>query len=198
MKQLAIAVLIAMPASILAQPAQLPDYHTKGFWLGLHANATSWRLEQGNLDIDQTDSGGGAGFTLAYGISNLVSFFLNVDAASISPEDNDSYTLGSADLGARFSFGSGQSKLRPFVEAALSGAGAEFEREGPNIEVTGGGLGAGLGLVYFFSRQVGLDAGVDFVFGNLSSVKVGNVAVDPNIDAFTSRINVGIVWFPGK
>ena len=195
---LTVMLLLAACGVATSQSPPLPDYHTKGFSLGLHLNGTSWRLEQRDLDIDQTDGGGGLGFMLGYGVSNLVTLFFNVDGASISPEDGENYTLTSADLGARFTFGSGRGKLRPFVEAALSGAGTEIELEGANLEISGGGIGVGGGILYFFSRQFALDAGLDLVFGNLNSVKVGQVSVDPNISAFTTRLNVGFAWYPGK
>ena len=207
MNRAILILALLVPTSLLAQSDPPPDFHTKGFWLGLHLNGTSWSLEQADLFIDQTDAGGGLGLTLGYGISNLVSILFNIDGASMSQDEGDSYTLASADLAARFTFGSGESPFRPFLEVGLSGAGTEIELEVGDpaenanridVSISGGGLGFGGGIVYFFSRQLALDAGIDLTFGNLNSVRFGNVSVDPDIDAFTTRLNGGIVWFPGK
>lgn len=175
-----------------------PEYSTRGFSIGLHLNGTSWHLDEPDLELDGSDSGGGLGFDLSYGVSDLVSLFLNFDGASIDPENGQTYTLGHGDLGARFAFGNPSKKFKPFGQIALTGAGAEQEIGRNTLQLRGGGLTLAGGILYFLSPAWAIDAGLAFTFGSLTEVELNNVGVDTDIDARTSRLNAGVRWYPGR
>lgn len=190
------AFLILVSATAIAQPDD--TYSTKGFSIGFHFNGTSWRLDEPDLDLEGSDSGGGVGFSFGYGVSDLVTLFLNLDGASIDPDVGERYSLGHADLGARFTFGAPANKFRPFAQVALTGAGAEQEIGTTTIQLRGGGLTLGGGVLYFLSPAWAIDAGLDLTFGNLTEVEVNNISADIDVNARTSRLNGGVRWYPGR
>jgi len=173
-------------------------YSTRGFSIGLHLNGTSWRLDEPDLDLEGSDNGGGLGIDLSYGVSDLVTLLFNLDGASIDPDVGETYSLGHGDLGARFTFGAPARKLKPFAQIALTGAAAELEIGRNTLQLRGGGLTLGGGILYYFSSAWALDAGLDFTIGTLNEVELNNVTVDTSIDARTSRLNAGIRWYPGR
>lgn len=196
MRLLPILLLVVVTSTAVAQNDS--TYSTRGFSVGLHLNGTSWHLDEPDFNLDGSDSGGGLGLDLSYGVSDLVSIFLNLDGASIDPDDGETYTLGHADLGARFAFGSTAKKFKPFAQVAFTGVVAEQEFGMNTLELSGGGLTLGGGILYFFSPAVALDTGLRLTIGQLTEVKLNNVSVDTEIDAQTSRFDVGIRWYPGR
>lgn len=196
MRSLLSMCLILLATAAFGQPEEA--YSTEGFSIGLHLNGTSWHLDEPDLDLEGSDSGGGLGFGLSYGVSHLVTLFLNLDGASIDPDEGETYSLGHGDLGARFTFGAPASQLKPFAQIALTGAGAELEIGRNTIQLRGGGLTLGGGLLYFLSPAWALDAGLDLTFGNLTEVEVNNLTADIDVKARTSRLNAGVRWYPGR
>lgn len=196
MRSLLTTCLILITTTSFGQPEK--TYSTRGFSIGLHLGGTSWHLDEPDLDLEGSDNGGGLGFGVSYGVSDLVTLLLNLDGASIDPDRGETYSLGHADLGVRFTFGAPAKKFKPFAQVALTGAGAELEIGRNTIQLRGGGLTLGGGLLYFLSPAWALDAGLDLTFGNLTEVEVNNVTVDIDVNARTSRLNAGVRWYPGR
>ncbi len=195
------AVSFMYTASARAQGAISMQSTGEGFFLGAHLGAASWTAD--DLEIDG-ESGGGAGITLGYGFSQLISAYFTADAASISPDIGGSYTLGHGDLGVMFSFGSTTSAVRPYVDAAFSVRQAkqdiQDETGTQEFTVSGAGLSVGGGVRYHLSLPFAIDAGAQLSLGEFTEVELGGVSITlPEAASATSvRINVGIVWFPGQ
>jgi hypothetical protein len=179
---------------LLFLPAGAPafaQYSTQGFFVGGHLNGSSWTLP----DIDvEGDNGGGLGVTAGYGFSELFALLLNLDGATISPDEGDDYTLGHVDLAGRFHFG--RNRAKGYGQIGLTGVGAMQESDGGDTEVRGGGLDLGGGFMYFFSRPLALDISLHYLIGEVREVKVGNVTIDVEEDLNTARFNIGLTWFP--
>src|SRR5690606_38577187 len=112
-------------AAVAAAPAQDVRSTTEGFVLGVNLNSSSLEVEDG-----ERETGGGGGIFLGYGVSRRVAMFLKVDAAAIelsNPDIDGDYTLGIADLGARFSFREPEHRFIPYAVLALTGMTASAE-----------------------------------------------------------------------
>jgi hypothetical protein len=197
---LAAAVVIAGTAS-----AQTVNSSTSKLFLGAALNGSSIKFEG---ESAPTETGGGLSLQLGYGFTPKFALFLEGSAGPIEPEDagDEKWTLGHFDIGARYHFGSSASKVRPFLEAALTGRSlmatdADFDDDPTTApsEVTfsGAGFTVGGGLLYFFNPKWAFNGGVKWTTGEFSTVKVDNVSVTGfEADATSARINLGVVWFP--
>lgn len=192
-----------------------PRYRTKGVSFRAHVGGASWHLDDSRL-FDEQNRGGGLGVGLSYGVSELITLVLNLDAAGMQPDFGQDYTLSHADLGVRFTFASDSRRLRPFAQISLTGFEAERDlgfivsrvsrgpgdsgdfrdHLGDEVQVTGGGLTLGGGIMYFFNPKLALDVGLDLTLGQVSSIKYRDIAIDQHIDSFSSRLNVGLAWYP--
>lgn len=197
------AFLLLTTASVQAQGAISMESNGEGFFVGLHLGAATWSVD--DLEID-AESGGGAGLTVGYGFSQLISAYLTADAASISPDLGESYTLGHGDLGVLFTFGSTTSAVRPYLDAAFNVRQAtadlvdETTGQTEELTISGNGLTVGGGVRYHLSLPLAIDAGAKLTFGNLTEAKLGGVSITlpESASANSVRINVGLVWFPGQ
>lgn len=202
MKKLLLLPLVAgsLLVSSAAGAQDAAPSKTTGFLLGAHLNASSLNISPDEGE-DETYSGGGLGFTIGYGFSNLLTLYLNVDGAALE-DDGDEFTLGQADLGARFSFGGGARRLVPYLDVALSGISAQDEIEtgegDVDIELRGGAFTFGGGLEYFFSPRFALDAGLKISVGSFTEAEIDGETIDDLDDntATTARINIGVSFRP--
>lgn len=186
----------AAAAQIDAPGAQRSN--TSGFHVGVFLNGSAVTLE----DSDVVESGGGGSLHLGYGFNPNVSLFVRANAAEIqSDEGGDSYTMAHFDLGARYSFASEASALRPFIQAAVSGRAfaADLGSEG-TLEARGSGFTAGAGLEYFFTPAVALEAGLSYSFGEFNEGRLGGGEwVDFEDEAFSAtsaRVDLGVSFHP--
>jgi hypothetical protein len=173
---------------------------SEGFFLNLHFNASSWTLDEFEVDAE---GGGGGGLELGYGITPLIALFAEVDGAVINAEEGGTYTLSHADLGVQFNFGNSNSALRPFAEAAFAARVAEFDFSGgefgdeATVQVSGPGLTLGGGLKYHFSTSFALDLGLKVTLGDINEVKIGTLSQElEGMSATSARLNLGFTWFP--
>lgn len=179
--------------------AQMEQSSIKGFNLGLFLNGSAAQVE----DADEPDSGGGVSLHLGYGVNESVSLFLRGSGAAIQAEGfaEDEYALAHFDLGARYSFGSTASRLRPFIQAAYSGRAASFDL-GPEgtLDVRGSGITGGGGLEYFVSPALAIEAGLSFTGGEFTEGRLDDSEWvdldDASIDMTTTRFDLGISWHP--
>lgn len=178
-----------------------------GFMLNLHVlgNGVSGVGENAEME-----NGGGLGLALGYGFTDRVALYLNVDAAAIQYDEDDDhietteddYAAVTADLGVRMNFGNEGMKLRPYINAAISGVvlGEEYELAGETVEsaLAGGGLTVGGGLQYFFSPSLALDLGLQATQGAFTEIAVDDEEeeLDEGIAFTTSRIQLGVTWHP--
>ena len=190
------ATLAALALSAAPLAAQAPAASsTKGFFIGAHLNGSSVTVE---ADEDETSSGGGAGLQLGYGFSPRIALFIDGTAAQLE----DEVVLAHFDIGVRYAFTSPTRRWVPSIEAAFSGRAlaeedAEFEGETADVSLSGSGFTVGLGLQYYTAPSWAIGAGVKWTSGEFSSLKVDNVTVDGfEIDATSTRFNVGVTWYP--
>ncbi len=155
----------------------------------------------------EMENGGGLGVALGYGFNDRVALYLNVDAAEIEYDedveaDEDSYAAVTADLGVRMNFGNEWMRLRPYINAAISGLvlGEEGEIAGEEVTstISGGGLTVGGGVQYFFSHNLALDVGLQATQGAFTDVAVDDddEELDEGIAYTTSRVQLGLTWHP--
>jgi hypothetical protein len=176
---------------------------TRGPSLGAHVNSSAIQSDEDGGS--QAEQGIGAGAKLGFGVTDQVTVFLRGDFASISYEAVEdvaagSYTLANIDLGGRYSFDAASAALRPYAELGLSGTAIndQLTLEGDTYDVTysGGGLLLGLGLEYFFNRNVALDGGLMVGKGRLTTIEIDGEPFDEaeDIDYTTIRMNLGLVF----
>jgi hypothetical protein len=196
------AVFLLLACMVVASTANAQS-HTQGFFLNAHLNGSALRVE----DSNSTDSGGGLGFGLGYGFTPAFAAFLNVDAASISgSNDEPDYSLGHAEMGARYTFGQATARWRPSLDASFGLRMAtwddvDFEGFGRgDVELTGPSYGIGGGLAYYFSPSLALNMGLRLHFGSFNEIKIDKVAFDledeDKINATSTRFNIGVAWYP--
>lgn len=194
----ALVALLLMPATdAAAQDADLRS-NTRKFFLHAHLNPQ-------RLDVEgaEAEFGGGLGLRLGYGFGRVVTVYLGLDAAAFETDDpfvevdEEEYGVGTLDLGAQFHFGAGQRAFVPYLDVALTGQGVVFDTEGDETTVTGGGVTLGGGFKYFIARTFAFDTGLLFTLGNFSEGD-GEIAEDIDLDATTTRLNVGFSWYPFK
>lgn len=188
-------VLFISALSVLTVLTVQAQYSTKGFFVKPHAIGAAWTLD--DLDVD-AESGGGGGLSLGYGFSDLLAIYFEGSAAQIDPDGGVKYTLAHADLGLQATLGSPSSRIKVFFTGAVSGRVAELRFAGQTIELSGPGYTVGGGVNYFFSSALGLDAGLQATFGSIEEVKVGAFSEEVSIDATSLRVNLGLVWYPGR
>lgn len=188
----------ALLAGALHTPAAAQS-NTQGFSVGAFLNGSAAQVE----DADEADSGGGLSLHLGYGVNESVSLFARVSGAAIEAEGfaEDQYALAHFDLGARYSFGSTASRLRPFLQGAYSGRAASFDlgSEG-TLDVRGSGFTGGGGLEYFVSPTMSIEGGLSFTSGEFNEGRLdGSEWVDlddTSFDMTTTRVDLGVTWHP--
>ncbi|MBA3560579.1 MAG: hypothetical protein H0W30_18515 [Gemmatimonadaceae bacterium] len=65
------------------------------------------------------------------------------------------------------------------------------------LQASGTGFTFGGGLQYHFTPKVALNTSLGWTVGEFSTIKFEDVSVDGlNMDATSTRFNLGISWFP--
>jgi hypothetical protein len=192
-----LAVLVGL-TFVLADPAVAQRLQSGFFTVGGRVYAASIAMAAGGPTT--TESGGGLEAEVAYAFTKTVSVFLATGAAAIVADEGpgaDTYGLGTADLGVKFSI-LPSSRLSPYVQAALTGQVAAFDVEGTseNLEFRGGGVTLGGGLLYSVSDRVVVDFSVDATGGRFTEVAFDGETPDDfeEIDTGIGRLGVGVVW----
>ncbi len=169
--------------------------HTAGLVLNLH-------LQGGSLATEESsNSGGGAGVMIGYGVSRKVLIFVQLDGSEIDIDGADdlqgSYGLVHGDLGVRYSFANPDGAFVPYLTGAFTGLWAGAEVLGADVTLQGGGVRLGGGFGYYFIRQLALDVGLSFNFGSFNTFKIENTSFDlDNPKANSTRLEVGLSWYP--
>jgi outer membrane protein W len=172
-----------------------------GFMLNGHLQGASISVEDDDAEI-----GFGGGITAGYNFNERLGLYLTLATASIKPDgEEESLGLGQVDLGLRYTFGSTASKLRPYLNAALSGVALveqDVEREEGEVgdlSLSGGALTLGGGVQYFFSRSLALDVALQGSAGNFSTLSFDGDDVElegEQFDLTATRLQVGLTWHP--
>jgi outer membrane protein W len=171
------------------------DLLGKGFHFGVALNGSSIMIDDEDLGESDTENGGGLSLTLGYNLTQKWGALISLSGAAISSSDGD-YTLGHADLAARYSFAAPRRSFVPYLEAGLTGIGVVASDE--DVELSGGGVTGAAGFNYFFNRHIAFDLNLRYTWGELTTVKFGNTSISNSdgVGVRTARFNLGIAVFP--
>lgn len=188
MKTLLLSITLLFSSSLLhAQSINAPVYDNEGFFINGSILGAAWTID--DLDID-AEAGGGIGLKLGYNFNTNFGLFASFDAASIDPDDGESYVLGHFDLGVQGTFRTTADRFRPFVRVSLLGMSAQDD----DIEINGSGFGLGAGALIFLSEKLALDINYTHGWINLSEVKIGSQTYDVDENATTGRFFIGLAY----
>ncbi|HYE56929.1 MAG TPA: outer membrane beta-barrel protein [Rhodothermales bacterium] len=190
---------------------------TEGFFLEGNLNGTSISFDD-DEDQGESESGGGLGLRLGYGFNRMIALYAGLNGAAIEPEEDsfeaitgeETFGVGTLDLGLQLSFGSARRALIPYLNIALSGATATFEIDNDaadgDLTLSGGALTLGGGLRYHFSPGLAVNVGLEGYGGEFTEAEFdgevfgGNADFEDDIEdtEFSgSRLRIGLTWFPG-
>jgi opacity protein-like surface antigen len=187
---------------LTAAPAAAQLSTTRGLTLGLHLSGASLVVEG-----EDRNEGGGLGLRVGYGLSRIVTLFLQVDGAQVEVPSSDAlqgeWSMGHVELGARFHFASTLRRWVPYLQAALAGRVVGVEdavlNEEPveDVSFNGGGFSVGGGLSFYLRETLALDLHLMWTGGEFTEIEVGNQSVSGlDIDAQSTRLNLGLAWWP--
>ncbi len=196
----AFCLLVLM--ALAATPLEGQKSTTRGLNLGVHLQASSLSVQDGDAD-----SGGGLGLRVGYGLNRIVTLYFEMDGVSVDSESADEFqgtwTLGHVDLGARFHFANTLRSWVPYLDVAVGARAAsvnDVEVNGQSvgdISFSGGSISFGGGIYAYFSQTFALDVGVKFSGGEFTELDLGSVSLNNlDIEANSTRFKVGIVWWP--
>jgi hypothetical protein len=197
----ALLTLALLGALVPSAPAAAQESTTRGFNVGAHLGGSSLQVEDG----DRHNAGGG-GVLVGYGFNRNFEIFLQMDGAEFDVENESvdgKWTMGHADLGVRYHFANSLRSWVPYVEAALGGRGVSVEdalvQGNPETDVgfVGGAVTLGGGILFYFNETFAAHIQLVWSGGQFTEIKVDNVTVSGlEIDAQSSRLNLGVSWWP--
>ena len=184
---------------------------TKGFVLGVHTVAAPGVAITGE-DIDgefKTNFGMGAGVTLGYGFTRMLTGFASLDVAkqkfANTDYDNATFGLGHIEAGLRANVPLGTPTTLPYLTASVGrrSVGAHVHdvvvEEDYDLSLTGMSYGIGAGIERFFSPTMALDLGVSANFGKFDKYKGDGESATAEVNGSrTMRMHVGVNWRPGN
>jgi len=197
----ALAAVLTLLAAMWTLPAGAQQSTTQGWNLGLHLGGSS-------LSVDDDRHGAGlGGIWVGYGFNPTVMVYVQADGGQFDVDDatvEGEWTMGHADLGVRFHFANPQRSWVPYLQVALSGRAVEVKdglvndvAQTDNINLTGGGLTLGGGIVFYFNQSLGMDLQLDWTGGTFTTIEVGSVSYnDLDVEAQSARFAVGLSWWP--
>lgn len=191
----------AAPAAPQASGRAARKSSSERFWIGLGLEGTG--LLANDALNSGTDSGRGIGLSLGYGFTPRWSLYSVLSGASMTASDfSGTYALGHFDVGTRVHFGNESSRVRPFVQAALSGRVVTQDfyvgSRAYKVEAGGAGVSFGGGLNAHFTPALAFSGAVTWSAGNFSVYKVNGIEVPSDSPGVTSaRVHLGLVWLPG-
>jgi hypothetical protein len=200
---LAVAALVVVPATVVAQQAAAP-VRAKTEKLMLSFALAGVSLSSDEFEEDP-ESGGGFSAQLGWGFTRRFTLLADASAAVLDADDEE-FVLIHFDLLGRFNFVSPQRPLVPFLEGGISARVAGQDdivladdggSQEVDLEISGGGFTFGGGLQYHVAPSVSFGASLRFTVGEFSTVKFSNVSVDGfELDATSTRLNIGVTWWP--
>lgn len=201
---LAIFSVTAPALLFVAEPAEAQQSTTRGFTVGLHLTAASLSVEGGD---DERNNAGGGGLYLGYGVNRRITIFVQGDGGQFDNESTDNiegeWTMGHFDVGVRFNFANSLRKWVPFLQGALGyrvvGVDNPVVDDVPRNElsISGSGLTLGGGVDFYLSESWALDLQLLWTGGKFTTLRVDEVSVNNlDFDANSSRLNLGVSWWP--
>lgn len=225
---LAALALIVLPAAAQVTQPTPGSVRGFSANLNLGIGAISFDESGFDEEEDETYNGAGFSLGLSYGFNETVEIFADLGGYGIDTETDDddieeTAAMGHLDLGARFYFRNPTDKLRPFGLLALSGRSLITETETQTFNengdfddltlrqtLSGGGITYGVGLRYFFNPSWALSGQLTNTYGEYTDFKIEAIdgelpdffddleEEEGHFDVTTSRLQLGIVWYPGR
>ena len=194
--------LAALVPLLAAGLASAQESTTRGFTIGLHASGASLAVE----DQERNNAGGG-GVHVGLGVNRRITIFAQFDRAEFDePSTGDIegvWAMGHFDVGVRFNFANSLRRWVPFLEAALGYRAVTVSDPVVDniavneVSISGAGITVGGGVDFYFSESWALDVQLLWTGGEFTTVRVDNVSVSGlDIDAQSTRFNVGVSWWP--
>jgi hypothetical protein len=186
------------------------DSRTRGFVLGVHSVAAPGVSITGD-DIDgefKTDFGMGAGVTLGYGFTRMLTAYASLDIAkqrfANTDYDGATFGLGHIEAGVRANLPLGTTTTVPYVGASIGrrSLGARVydavEERDYDMTLSGMSYGIGGGVEHFFSPTMALDLGLSANFGRFDKYAADGEKETGDVNGSrTIRMRVGVTWRPG-
>jgi hypothetical protein len=187
--------LVSTASAGLASAQRAAD--VAGFHFGGGLNATSIKLDETGFTDDERENGLGLNAYVGYNFTRNFGLTLGVTGASIDDDQTDDFSVAHVDLTGRASF-PGNSAFVPYLELALTAMATEFDTNGQEVELQGGGIGAGLGFNYFFTRRAAFDASFRYTMGEFSDIEINGVNAGDvdEVEVNTTRLNIGFAFYP--
>lgn len=200
-----LAVAVALLAGTTLAAAQQTDSglrsNTQKLLLGLFLNGNSIDSD----DFDEAQTGGGIAAQVGWGFTPMFTILVDVSGARMN-DDPEDFALVHLDLLGRFNFRSGANAFVPYAEvgytARITGQDdATLDIDGTpqtgDIELAGGAVTVGGGFHYFVSPILALGLNLKFSAGDFTEAEVDDVRIeDIEIEAFSTRLNLGITLYP--
>jgi len=196
-------VVLAALGGALLQAGSLPAQRSDntGFMAGLHAVP----MGLGGVGTEAFEEEGmGLGLTLGYGFNERITLYATIDAGYIDydPEnpaaEGEDYESMTVDFGARMNFSHEGRRMRPYINAAITGITTSDDSELGTAFTSGSGVTVGGGFQWFFSRRWALDTAVQATAGAFTETSVDDdTEVFAEGQAFTHvRVHFGVIWHP--
>jgi hypothetical protein len=198
-------ILAAALAGAVLQAGALraQESENAGFMIGLHAVPMGL---DGVGEETFSEQGMGLGLTVGWGFTDRFALYGTVDGGYIDYDpDNpaavgEDYELVTVDLGARMTFGNEFMRMRPFINAALSGVVTSEEDvvEGETVTVSGGGLTVGGGLQYFFHYEWAMLLALQATMGAFTEADTDDTTIlfAEGVPYSHYRVQFGVTWHP--
>ncbi|MEM7572162.1 MAG: outer membrane beta-barrel protein [Bacteroidota bacterium] len=198
MKTLFLYLSLALSAQLAAQ--LMPN--TQGFFADLSLAGATVFYDEDNLD--NNSNAGGLDLRLGYGFTPTFTLYATLGGYRVQGNEEsgltEDYDLGIFEIGGRFHFGK---KIKPvvfYLDGGLQAFGAQLS-EDPDLQLRGGGLVLGPGLLVFLNRKLALDIGLRIGAGQITEIKSNRTTIDISDQDFNygfSRLNVGVAWYPSN
>lgn len=177
---------------------------TSGLVVGAHLEAASVVIG----DADRSNGGGG-GLLVGWAFNNGLGVFTQLDASNVDvrnqPGVEGSWTIAQLDLGLRYHFSNPEKTVVPYLQIAGSARDVtvtEIAIIGPDtndqVDASGFGLTFGGGVMLHPTESVAFEFGLLFGWGELDEATVDGVNVPEftALDIQSTRLNLGLVWWP--
>jgi hypothetical protein len=189
--------------ALQAGPLRAQESINDGFMLGLHLASVGL----GGVGEETFEERGmGLGLTVGWGFGDRFALYGTVDSGFIEyhPDNpaavDENYESVTVDLGARMTFGHEFMRIRPFINAAISGVvtSEEDDEREETARTSGGGLTVGGGVQYFYNYRWAVLLALQATMGAFTETEVGDQTfVYGEALAYSHyRVQLGLNWHP--
>lgn len=163
----------------------------KGFYVGLGVQGVGWSLPE--YDFDK-DAGSGIAIRGGYHINKNFGVFMGIDASEVEPYEGENYSLGHFEIGAEGKIVLSNSKFKPYGRLSLVGLAVLQEDPMGDVEISGGGVGIGIGTYINLTEKLAFDIGFFNNSVTIEEISVGNTTLEVEEDANSSRFLIGVIY----